>query len=186
MRNARKNIVVIGFLIFALMACSGCLFTAESKAQVSFTYTTPVTQKTVALGDTAEFLSTLTNTGSGGDTYDVDMIVKPATPGDWWVRFCTGSVCWPPEVTHAEMSLGPSESDETRLDISPQSAGTGKVIMRITSQTNPSIKDSITFTLNTGSGVPALNQGAMITLMFLLLVSGFYLLWRRLNTAKVK
>ena len=63
MRNARKNIVVIGFLVFALLVCSGCLFTAESKAQVSFTYTTLVTQKTVAIGDTAEFLSTLTNTG---------------------------------------------------------------------------------------------------------------------------
>jgi hypothetical protein len=186
MRDPRKDKVIIGFLVFALMVCSGCLFTAESKAQVSFTYTTPVTQKTVALGDTAEFLSTLTNTGSGGDTYDVDMIKKPATPGDWWVRFCTGSVCWPPEVTHAEMSLGSDESDETRLDMSPISAGTGMVIMRVTSQTNPSIKDSITFTLNTASGVPTLNHWAMITLMFLLLISGFYLMWRRLNIAKVK
>ena len=175
-----------GIIFFLMILCFSWIVLGQERAWASFTYTAPVTQKTGIIGDTTEFFSTLTNTGPGGDTYDVDMIKKPATPGDWWVRFCTGDVCWPPEVTHAEMSLDPSESDEIRLDMAPMSTGTGVVTIRVTSQANPSQKDSITFTLNTGSKTPVLSLRGIIVLILLLSASGFYLKWRKLNPAKAK
>jgi hypothetical protein len=114
------------------------------------------------------------------------MIEIAATPDDWWIRFCVGGVCYPPDVTHAEISLGASESEEIELNMLPNSPGIGKVIMRVTSQANPSLKDSITFTLNTIPGAPMVSLHGIIALVLLITVSGLYLLWRRLNLIKVK
>ena len=184
MKSLSKVRMTAGFVLFLLVLCFGFMISEDARAQ-SFTYTASVTQKLGAIGDTTMFSSTLTNTGSG-DTYDVDMIEIPATPDDWWIRFCIGGVCYPPEVTHAEVSLGASESEEIELHMLPNSPGTGKVIMRVTSQANPSLKDSITFTLNTAPGIPVVSLTGIIALVLLITASGFYLLWRRLNLAKAK
>lgn len=184
MRPLLKTKISVGLILFLLVFCFGFMGLDEVMAQ-SFTYTAPVTQKGAVIGDTTEFSSTLTNTGSG-DTYDVDMIEIAATPDDWWIRFCVGGVCYPPEVTHAEVSLGTSESEEIELNMLPNSPGIGKVIMRVTSQANPSLKDSITFTLNTIPGAPMVSHHGIIVLVLLITASGLYLLWRRLNLAKAK
>lgn len=185
MKSLSKVRMTSGFVLFLLLLCFGFMLLDDVRAQ-SFTYTAPVTLKLAVIGDTTAFSSTLTNTGSSGDTYDVDMIEILATPDDWWIRFCAGGVCYPPEVTHVEISLGASESEEIELNMLPNSSGTGKVIMRVTSQANPSLKDSITFTLNTVPGAPMVSLHGIIVLVLLITASGLYLLWRRLSLSKAK
>lgn len=175
--------MIIGLIYLSLMLCLSYLVVDEVRAGVSFTYTAPVTQKTACIGDTTQFSSTLTNTGHA-DTYDVDMIEKPFTPADWWMRFCSGGVCHDSAVTHALVSLDSTESDQILLDILSRSVGTGKVTMRITSQANPSLKDSITFVLNVQEPCPVTNQWGLAALIVLISISGFYLIFRRLKPAK--
>jgi hypothetical protein len=132
-------IIVLGFFLIPV----------KGNSQLSFTYTSTSIQKNGMLDSVAAYTSTLTNTGSVADTYDVDMIEKPPTPVEWWVRFCSSGFCWDSTITHAPIpvSLDPSESGEILLDIRPYTFGTGNVTMRVTSRTNPGLTDSITFTL---------------------------------------
>jgi hypothetical protein len=180
MKRLTQARMIVGIIFLILMVSLNYVMVGEGRAQVSFTYTAPVTQKSISPGDTAEFISTLKNTGSGSDTYDVDRIDKPPTPDEWWIRFCTGDVCWDPEVTHAEMSLNPAESDQIKLHMAPTAYGTGVVTMLVTSQANPSVKDSITFTLRSTEQIPATKQWGLITLIVLVSCSGLYLILRRL------
>jgi len=143
-----KNIR-ISMILFLILLAGFFLLPVKGNSQLSFTYTSPVTQKSGILDSLTGFTSTLTNTGSVADTYDVDMIRKPPTPAGWWIRFCSSGICWDSTTTHAPIpvSLGPSESGEVLLDIRPYTFGTGNVTMRITSRTNPGLTDSMTFTL---------------------------------------
>jgi hypothetical protein len=177
--------MIIGLIFLSLMLCLSYLVVDEVRAGVSFTYTAPVTQKTACIGDTTQFTSTLKNTGTEADIYDVDRIRKPPTPVDWWMEFCAGGVCYDSTVTHAEVSLDPDQSAQILLDILPRSTGTGNVTMRITSHANPSLKDSITFVLNVQEPCPVTNQWGLVTLMVLILGSGFYLIFRKLKLSKV-
>jgi hypothetical protein len=185
MRGLTKVGMIVGVIFLNLMVCLSYLLVCEGRASVSFTYTAPVTQKSVCVGDTTEFTSTLKNTGTQSDTYDVDKIEKPPTPVGWWLRFCAGGVCYDSNTIHAEVSLDPNESTDILLDILPRTAGTGNVTMRITSQANPSLKDSITFVLNTQEPCPVTNQWGLVTLMVLILGSGFYLIFRKLKLSNV-
>ncbi|MDP3026007.1 MAG: dockerin type I repeat-containing protein [candidate division Zixibacteria bacterium] len=144
LKNSKLSVV-----FFLILLAGFFLIPVKSNSQVSFTYTAPVTQKSGIIDSIASFNSTLTNTGSVADTYDVDMIEKPPTPVEWWLRFCSSGICWDSTTTHAPIpvSLGPSESGDILLDMKPYTFGTGNVTMRITSRTNPSLTDSITFAL---------------------------------------
>ena len=185
MSNLTKTIMIIGVIFLSLMVGSSYMVVGESRAGFSFTYTAPVTQKTACVGDTTLFNSVLKNTGTVADIYDVDMIEKPPTPANWWMRFCSGGICWDSSVTHAEVSLDPNETDTIRLDILPRTGGTGYVTMRITSQANPSLKDSITFILNVQEPCPVTNQWGLVVLIVLIASSGLYLIFRKLKPAKV-
>ncbi len=176
--------LIFGIIFLGLMFCLSSFMTGEGQAQVSFTYSTQIPQMTVEVGDSTIFYSTLTNTGAGSDTYDIDLIEKPPTPVDWWRRFCAGGVCGDSTATHLAVLLNASESDEIELDILPRSLGTGKVTMRITSQANPSLKDSITFTLHCVTQVPVFNSWGLVVFILLLSGTGFYLILRRLKLAK--
>ena len=136
-------------MFFLIFLADLFLIPVKSNSQLSFTYTSAVTQKSGVLDSLTGFTSTLSNTGSEADTYDVDLIRKPPTPGGWWIRFCSSGICWDSTTIHAPIpvSLGPSESGEVLLDIRPYTFGTGNVTMRITSRTNPGLTDSMTFTL---------------------------------------
>lgn len=140
---------MLSVVFFLILLAGFFLIPVKSNSQLSFTYTSPVTQKSGVLDSLTGFTSTLTNTGSVADTYDVDLIRKPPTPAGWWIRFCSSGICWDSTTTHAPIpvSLGPSESGDVLLDIKPYTFGTGNVTMRVTSLTNPSLTDSITFTL---------------------------------------
>lgn len=140
--------------VFLLILLAGLfLVPVKGNSQLSFTYTSPVTQKSGIIDSITTFNSTLTNTGSVADTYDVDLIRKPPTPAGWGTRFCFSGICWDWTVTHHRFpfpdtaSLLPSDSGEILLDIKPYTFGTANVTMRVTSRTNPSLSDSITFTL---------------------------------------
>jgi hypothetical protein len=184
MTNLIKIKAIFGIIFLSLVVCSSYLKVGEGRAQVSFTYTAQIPQKTVEVSDTTIFFSTLTNIGSGSDTYDVDMVEKPPTPAVWWMRFCAGGVCGDSLVTHAHTTLGSGEYDNITLDILPRTLGTGKVTMRITSQTNPSVKDSITFTLYSVTKVPVFNRWGLVIFIILISSSGFYLMLRRLKLSK--
>ena len=144
LKNSKLSVI-----FFLILLAGFFLLPVKSNSQISFTYTAPATQKNGIIDSLTTFNSTLTNTGSVADTYDVDMIEKPPTPVEWWLRFCSNEICWPETTTHAPIpvSLGPSESGEILLYIKPDTFGTGNVTMRVTSRTNPSLSDSITFTL---------------------------------------
>ncbi|MCJ7459833.1 MAG: dockerin type I repeat-containing protein [candidate division Zixibacteria bacterium] len=144
LKNSKLTVV-----FFLILLAGFFLIPVKINSQVSFTYTAPVTQKSGIIDSLTTFNSTLTNIGSVADTYDVDMIRKPPTPVQWWIRFCSSGICWDSTTTHAPIpvSLGPSESGDVLLDIKPYTFGTGNVTMRITSRTNPSLADSITFVL---------------------------------------
>lgn len=185
MRSLTKVGMIVGVIFLNLMVGLNYLLVSEGRASLSFTYTAPVTQKSVCVGDTAHFTSTLKNTGTQSDTYDVDKIEKPPTPVEWWMRFCAGGVCYDSNTIHAEVSLDPNQSTDVLLDILPRTAGTGNVTMRITSQANPSLKDSITFILNGQEPCPVTNQWGLVVLIVLIASSGFYLILRRLKPAKV-
>lgn len=187
MSRMTKSRIVFGFVFLSLMVCLSYLMAGEVKAQFSFSYTAPVTQKNGSTGNTTKFNSILTNTGSGTDTYNIDMIKKPPTPADWWIRFCSGGICWPPTVTHAELSLDPGQFDAIDLDIQPRTIGAGEVTMKITSQGNPSLSDSITFTLyaSASAPLPVLNQWGLILLILLIISSGGFIMLRRLRLSKV-
>jgi hypothetical protein len=144
LKNSKLSVV-----LFLILLASFFLIPVISNSQVSFTYTSPVTQKAGVLDSLTGFTSALTNTGSVADTYDVDLIRKPPTPSGWWIRFCSSGICWSETTTHAPIPvfLDTSESGEILLDIKPDTFGTGNVTMKVTSRTNPSLTDSITFTL---------------------------------------
>jgi hypothetical protein len=185
MRSLTKTVMIVGVIFLNLMVGLNYLLVCEGKASLSFTYTSPVIQKSACVDDTTEFTSTLKNTGTESDTYDVDRIEKPPTPVEWWMRFCAGGVCYDSNTVHAEVSLEPNESADVLLDILPRTGGTGNVTMRITSQANPSLKDSITFILNAQEACPVTNQWGLIVLIILIASSGLYLILRRLKPAKV-
>ncbi len=136
-------------VFFLILATGFSLLPVKGNSQVSFTYTSATMQKNGMLDSIAAYTSVLANTGSVADTYDVDMIENPPTPAGWWMRFCSSGICWDSTTTHAPIPvfLAPSESSEVLLDIKPYTFGTGNVTMRITSRTNPSLTDSITFVL---------------------------------------
>ncbi len=184
MRSLTKVGMIVGVIFLNLMVCLSYLLVCEGRASVSFTYTAPVTQKRVCVGDTTQFTSTLKNTGTQSDTYDVDKIEKPPTPVEWWMRFCAGGVCYDSNTIHAEVSVDPNDSTDVLLDILPRTAGTGNVTMRITSHANPSLKDSITFILTATEACPVTSQWGLYALIILISISGFYLIFRRLKLAK--
>lgn len=184
MKSLTRIIRIMGLIFLGVMVCLSCLVVDEVRAGVSFTYTAPATQKRVCVGDTTEFTSTLKNTGTQSDTYDVDKIEKPPTPVEWWMRFCAGGVCYDSNTIHAEVSLDPNDSADVLLDILSRTVGTGNVAMRITSHANPSLKDSITFILNATEACPVTNQWGLYALIVLISISGFYLIFRRLKLAK--
>lgn len=179
--KAKMTLVVV----FLSVVCLSYFVVDQGMAQASFTYTAPVIQKTSCLGDTIEFESTLENTGDATDTYDVDMIEKPPTPSEWWLRFCAGGICYDSTVTHAEVTLDQGETDLILLDLLPRTTGLGKVTMRITSQANPSLTDSITFTLNASEHCPVTTPWGLVVLIALISISGMYLILRRLKPSKV-
>jgi len=176
--------MILGIIFLAAIICVSYFGADQARAQVSFTYTAPATERSVEIGDTTKFFSTVTNTGSGSDTYDIYMIEKPPTPTDWWMRFCAGGICGDSTATHMQMSVNASDSDEVELDMLPRSTGTGKVTMKIVSQANPSVQDSITFTLRSASEVPVLNKWGLAIFIILLTGTGFYLIQRRLRLSK--
>ena len=184
MKSLTKDRLIVGAVFSVLMLCLSCLGAGEGKAQDSFTYTAPFTEKVAAIWDTTVFSSTLTNTGSGQDTYDIDMIEKPPTPENWWMQFCSGGSCHDSIITNAQVTLNPGEKDYIDLKILPRITANGKVTMRVTSQSNPSLKDSITF-IAKGRGMPALTIWGMITLIVLISSSAIYLIYQRLKPSKV-
>jgi hypothetical protein len=75
MDDMLKNVKISAVLFLILMA-GFFLIPARGNSQLSFTYTSPVTQKAGVLDSLTGFTSALTNTGSVADTYDVDLIRK--------------------------------------------------------------------------------------------------------------
>jgi uncharacterized membrane protein len=185
MKRLIGTIMTVGVIFLILVVCLSFIAVGEGRAQdTSFTYTATVTQKGVCIGDTTHFSSILTNTGAVSDTYNLVMIEKPPTPDDWWMRFCTETVCAESTDTDGVIRLEASESEEITLDILPRSAGTGRVTFRITSRANPSLTDSITFTLYASEECPVTNQWGLYVLILLISISGLFLILRRLKPAK--
>jgi|GEM_PF-2607006 len=148
MSTSRKKIMILSVIFSALMISFSYSLVEVCEAQVSFTFTSSDTEGIAIIGDTIEFHSTLTNTGSTGDTYDIEKIEKPPPPLDWVVELCTGTFCFDESVNYVAVYLDQSDSEHVGLRINTLSDGPGKITIRVTSQANPSLIDSITFILS--------------------------------------
>jgi uncharacterized membrane protein len=190
MQREKMIRVMFAFLLLSSVFCLLSFITVAQEAKAmsyTFTYTSSDTEEVGFLRDTTTFQSTLTNTGDQADGYVITMTKNPPTPPQWVVFFCSGGICHPPATTVDTVYLPVGEQDLILLEIGPRvKCGDANVTMMVTSIGNPGLSKSITFLLHarTEPECPVTNQWGLFILISLLLVTGFYLIWRRLRLAR--
>ena len=188
MQREKMIRVIFAFLLLGSVFCLLSFITGVPEAKAmsyAFTYTSSDTDEVETLWDTTIFQSVLKNTGTQDDNYAILMTKNPPTPYHWLIFFCSGGVCHPPAVTVDTVFLAAGDSDIILVEMSPRVIyGNGSATITVTSQGNLSSK-SKTFLLDCHTGgVPVTNRWGLFILISLLLVTGFYLIWRRLRLAR--
>lgn len=186
MRKIKKMGITLGVIFLSSVFCFISFITSAQKAEAkildyAFTYTSSDTDEVGPLGDTIEFTSILTNTGSDSDNYVVTMTKNPPTPPEWIIYFCSGGVCHPPTDTMATVHLAAGNTGYIFLDIgSKLNCGDASVTMTVKSLGNPDLRKSITFLLHVHAEcTPVTNRWGLLILITLLCAAGFYLIWKR-------
>lgn len=192
MHKVRKIEKRFGGLLLISLFCFINFLTDGQEAQAGvldfdFTYTSDDTTKAGFLGDTTRFHSVLTNIGTEADSYLVSMTENPPTPIQWWIWFCSGGVCHDTTVTQDTVYLPVGEWDDIFLDIAPRdTCGSASVTMTITSFGTPGLSKSITFLLSVHRCAPVTDRWGLLSLISLILISGLYLILKRLRPARVR
>lgn len=191
MRKIKKMGIMFGFIFFSSVFCFISFMTSAQKAEAgifnfAFTYTSADTEETAPLGDTIEFTSILTNTGSDSDNYVITMTENSPTPPEWIIYFCSGGICHPPTDTIATLGLGAGKTSYIFLDIGSRLiCGDASVTMTVKSLGDPGLKKSITFLLHVHTEcTPVTNRWGLVILVSLLFAAGFYLIWKRARLAR--
>jgi hypothetical protein len=104
-----------------------------------------------------QFHPVLYNAGTEADSYT--LTITRDLPENWSVSYCYGGVCYPPFLDGGQIPDGggtvasaeavPIDIDFTTL----ADEGTGTVVVKVTSNTDPTVYSQATFTLTTGSVV---------------------------------
>jgi len=102
-----------------------------------------------------QFHPVLYNAGTSADSYTLEIIRD--TPATWMVSYCYGGICYPPQETQniipadggtiASGAAVPIDMDFTTLS----NPGTGTAVIKVTSNTDPTIWQTATFIVSTGS-----------------------------------
>lgn len=188
-KKKTMGVIILGCLFFSSVFSLLGFATGPQEAKAmsyTFTYTSSDTEETDTLGDTTTFQMTLQNTGTEADSYVVTMIKNSPTPSQWIIYFCSGGICHPASVTQDTVFLNPGAQDLQFLDMTSRYVcGEGSVTMRVTSIKSTGLTKQITFLLHVHTDcVPVTNRWGLFILISLLLVTGFYLIWRRLRLAR--
>ena len=109
-------------------------------------FDTPVQGSVTDLGYLQSFHTTITNTGDQADTYTV--IITRNMPGDWVGSLCEGTICYPPFISQITVSLDAGASTQVDVDMTPiDLEGYGSCAVQVTSDGNPSLTDTATFSV---------------------------------------
>jgi len=104
-------------------------------------------------GGVAEFDFTITNTGNQSDGYQFDCEVISGVP-DWYATYCVGGSCGQPGMALTEsLAAGASDTTAHVSVYTSTTPGTEVIRLRIQSQGNPALADSVTTRTLAGAGV---------------------------------
>jgi hypothetical protein len=152
----------------------------------SFTYTSDDTTESGHVNlDQANFQALLTNTGTEIDSYLVTLTKSPTTPTEWTWELCAGGICQD-MMTQVVAYLEPGWQDLEYLNVDLTAVGNGKFTLTAQSYGNPGLKvsKSINFFVYAYDGGPVTDRWGTLALVSLVLISGLYLMRRRLIPAK--
>jgi hypothetical protein len=104
-------------------------------------------------GGAAEFDFTITNTGNQPDGYQFDCEVISGVP-DWYATYCVGGRCGQPGMVLLEsLAVGASDTTAHVSVYTSTTPGTEVIRLKIRSQGNPALADSVTTRTLAGAGV---------------------------------
>ncbi len=104
-----------------------------------------------------QVIAQLTNTGENADTFH--LTVTKDIPDDWTLSVCYGGVCYTPDLVDFIVpetgTLAPGETTEVDLDITTLvTEGPGTYTINITSNSDPSYDEHVTYTVLPLSDAP--------------------------------
>jgi hypothetical protein len=185
-----KHVQILCTVGAVLVLLAGSLFVGNVKEasalSFDFTYTSDDTVESGYVNvDQANFEALLTNTGTEIDSYLVTLTKSPTTPTEWTWELCAGGVC-NDMMTQAVAYLEPGWEDAEYLNVDLTVSGQGKFTLTAQSYGNPGLKvsKSINFVVYAYDQGPVTDRWGMMALVSLLLISGLYLIRRRLAPAR--
>jgi len=141
--------------IIALVATLVLLTSGSALAQYSFDWTYGQQGAVKDMFILEDFMTTVTNTSSLAGTFRVTLVKD--VPPSWQVTLCEGPTCYPPTYTVHTFDLGPGESTNLDIAITPAvNEGSGTVTATLISMDDPGVVESTSFTVVT-SGLDILN-----------------------------
>jgi hypothetical protein len=115
------------------------------KDPYEFANDVPVRAALTPLGEMKEFYGTLYNLGENSDTYDIH--IDRDIPASWSASICADNICYPPFISDITVTAGLGELVEWQMDVTPNTDNyTGVITVTITSQGNPSLRETIILT----------------------------------------
>jgi hypothetical protein len=183
MNSYKNSWLVLGAMV--VMVLVGNLFIGqEAKAALysfDFTYSGD-SLNACRVGEPAQFLSHIRNTGTQTDSFFVSLYEYPSTPADWWREYCAGPFCGDSTTTLIKINLNPSEDALVILDVLPRSAGEG--IWKITVQSKYGGGNKFLHFYLIARQTPVTSEWGLIILILLMLISAVYLTYRKLGWVK--
>ena len=185
MKHMRIAITLGAVLVLSGAALVGGGVNQARALSYNFTYTADDTSQWGYVNeDTLAFEALLTNTGTQIDSYLVTLTKTPGTPTEWTWELCAGGVC-ADMMTQGVAYLEPGWEDEEFLNVALTVPGKGTFILTAQSYNNPGTKmtKSVHFLVDARERGPVTDRWGMMILVSLLLISGLYLIRRRLSPA---
>jgi hypothetical protein len=186
MKHVRILCTLGAVLVLLAGGFSGGSVSKASALSFDFTYTASDTSQWGYAGeDTLTYEALLTNTGTEIDSYLVTLTKTPGTPTEWTWELCAGGVCQD-MITQAVAYLEPGWQDDEFLNVALTVVGKGTFILTAQSYNNPATKmtKSIHFVVDSRPRGPVTDRWGVLALVSLLLLSGLYLIRRRLIPAR--
>ncbi len=93
------------------------------------------------------FHTTITNNSGLPDNYSVTMVKNATEP--WTGTMCAGELCYPPFITDIDIPLADGELINLDIDLTPGELGEGTLVITVTSDNNPAMSITRSFTVIT-------------------------------------
>ncbi len=135
------------------------LVTMPLTATAGFDWQIEHTGSANAFFEMEAFHTFVTNTGAVTDTVMVNMIKD--IPTGWVASLCEEDLCYPPFLLDVELILGPGQTTELIIDITPvENDGKGSTLITLVSKNNPADNAATTFAV-VSSGFDVLYVSAL-------------------------